>query len=88
MHFIANFLALDANLARPAVDQTGLTGNFDFRIQYSRDLIASPAPGAEPVSQGPTFLEALKEQLGLKLKPTVAPVDVLVIDHVEQPSPN
>lgn len=55
MHFIANFLALDANLARPAVDQTGLTGNFDFRIQYSRGLIAPPAPGAEPESQGPTF---------------------------------
>jgi uncharacterized protein (TIGR03435 family) len=88
MPFIANFLAMDANLARPAVDQTGLTGNFDFTIQYSRDSIAPPAPGAEPESQGPTFLEALEEQLGLKLKPAVAPMDVLVIDHLEQPSPN
>ena len=88
MPFIAKFLALDANLARPAVDQTGLTGNFDFTIQYSRDSIAPPVLGAAPESQGPTFLEALKEQLGLKLKPTMAPVDVLVIDHVEQPSPN
>ncbi len=37
---------------------------------------------------GPTFLEALKEQLGLKLVPQTAPVDVLVLDHVEEPSPN
>jgi bla regulator protein BlaR1 len=88
MLFIAKFLALDANLSRPAVDQTGLTGNFDFTIQYSRDSIAPPLPGVEPESQAPTFLEALKEQLGLKLKPTMAPVDVLVIDHVEEPSPN
>jgi len=88
MPLIANFLAADANLARPAVDQTGLKGNFDFTIQYSRDSIAPPAVGAEPEPQGPTFLEALRDQLGLKLKPTMAPVDVLVIDHVEEPSPN
>jgi uncharacterized protein (TIGR03435 family) len=37
---------------------------------------------------GPTFFEALKDQLGLKLKPTRAPIQILVIDHVEQPSPN
>ena len=37
---------------------------------------------------GPTFLEALKEQLGLKLVPQTGPVDVLVLDHVEEPSPN
>jgi uncharacterized protein (TIGR03435 family) len=37
---------------------------------------------------GPALLEAMKEQLGLKLKPVTAPVQVLVIDHVEQPSPN
>jgi uncharacterized protein (TIGR03435 family) len=37
---------------------------------------------------GPTFFEALKDQLGLKLQPTRAPIQILFIDRVEQPSPN
>jgi uncharacterized protein (TIGR03435 family) len=43
---------------------------------------------AEPALQGTSFLEALKDQLGLKLKPTNAPLNVLVVDHVERPSEN
>jgi len=38
--------------------------------------------------QGTSFLEALKDQLGLKLKPTNAPLSVLVVDHIERPSEN
>ena len=37
---------------------------------------------------GGTFREALKDQLGLKLEPQNGPVEVLIIDHIEQPSPN
>jgi len=44
--------------------------------------------GEPPDAQGPSFLEALEEQAGLKLKPTRAAVRTLVIDHVEEPSPN
>jgi bla regulator protein blaR1 len=75
---------------RPVVDETGLSGRFDFTIEWTPEPNNS-APGAgevQPDSQGTTFLEALNEQLGLKLKPTKAPLDVLVIDHVETPSAN
>lgn len=72
------------------VDETGLSGRFDFTIEWTPEPNNSAAAAAEvqPDSQGTTFLEALNEQLGLKLKPTKAPLNVLVIDHVEMPSPN
>jgi len=78
------------NLDRPILDTTGLKGEFDFVMEWSPQLNGPRPPGAtfQPDPTGPTFLEALKEQLGLKLEATKGPVDVLVIDHVEQPSEN
>jgi bla regulator protein BlaR1 len=75
---------------RPVVDETGLSGRFDFTIEWTPEPNNSAPASAEvqPDSQGTTFLEALNEQLGLKLKPTKALLDVLVIDHVETPSAN
>jgi uncharacterized protein (TIGR03435 family) len=79
-------------LERPVVDQTGLSGKFDLALSWTwtleSDAAAPPGAGRDPGSSGPTFLEALKDQAGLKLKPAKAPMDILVIDHVEQPSPN
>jgi uncharacterized protein (TIGR03435 family) len=76
------------NLGRPVVDQTGLKGKFDFTLEWQW----VPDPGgdtaAQPEPLGPTVEEAVKEQLGLKLTPTHAPVATLVVDHVEMPSPN
>ncbi len=43
---------------------------------------------AAPEAMGTTFLEAAKEQLGVKLEPTKVKMDVLVVDHVERPSEN
>ena len=79
-----------ANFDRPVLDHTGLTGKFDFTIEFTPQLNGPLPPGvdAQPDPSGPTFLEAMKEQLGLKLEPQTGPVDVLVVDHVEQPSPN
>jgi uncharacterized protein (TIGR03435 family) len=73
---------------RPVLDRTGLTGTFDFSLEWS--LAPDPAQpvGPQPEDAGPTFLEALQEQLGLKLKSAKGPVDVLVIDHVEHPTEN
>ena len=90
MPLIAEFLAWEGHLSRPAIDETGLRGTFDFQLQYSPESDAGPTPvaTAQDEPQGPTFREAIEDQLGLKLKPTMAPLDVLVIDHVEQPSPN
>ena len=82
-------------VGRPVVDVTGLTGSYDFRLTWTpnRGDFASgarPASPGEPASEpeGTPFLEAIKEQLGLKLKPGKAPLKVLIIDHVERPSGN
>ena len=73
---------------RPVFDHTGLDGTFDMSIEWAPRLNGPAPPGFTPDADGPTFTEALQDQLGLKLVPQTGPVDVLVIDHVEQPSPN
>jgi uncharacterized protein (TIGR03435 family) len=79
-------------LDRPVVDKTGIVGNFDFQLkftpnesQFNGHPPAVPQPGAEPA---PDLTEALEQQLGLKLTRGRIPTDVLVIDHVQKPSPN
>jgi uncharacterized protein (TIGR03435 family) len=83
-----------AVLDRPVVDQTGLTGRFNFTLTWTPDEsqfggmgIKVPPPGDKPDAP-PGLFTAIQEQLGLKLDATKAPVDVLVIDHVEKPSDN
>lgn len=68
---------------RPVVDQTGLKGKFDFKLEWT----SSPESSTDP-SAAPGFLTAVQEQAGLKVEPTKAEVDVLAITHVEQPSAN
>jgi uncharacterized protein (TIGR03435 family) len=91
MSFLANVLAgLGNEINRPVFDGTGLSGNFDFTVEWT-PLITVPIPAGaafQPDPTGPTLLEALQEQLGLKLVPQTGPVDILVIDHVEKPSEN
>jgi uncharacterized protein (TIGR03435 family) len=70
-----------AAIPRPVVDQTGLSGLYDFTLWWTPDP-ADPFPQAAP------FHDALKSQLGLELKSSRAPIDILVIDHVDHPSPN
>lgn len=92
MPLIADALEGMGRLGRSVVDQTGLSGRFDFTIEWSPDPDQSPfppAPGAPlPDTQGPSFQEALRDQLGLKLESTKAPLRILVIDRVERPSEN
>lgn len=79
---------------RPVVDRTGLTGTFDFTLEWSLapDNARPPDPSEQPAPQaadhGPSFREALQKQLGLKLTSKTAPVDVLVIDQVRHPEEN
>ena len=68
---------------RPLVDATGLTGVFDYVLTFAPD-----APPGQPQADGPSYLEALKDQLGLKLEPARAMMPFLVIDHIEEPSEN
>jgi uncharacterized protein (TIGR03435 family) len=80
-----NYLLIDVRrttIDRVVVDHTGLTGKFDWEVQWvPEDLRVTPA--ARP--EGPGIFDAFRDQLGLKLEPTRDKVDVLVIDHAERP---
>jgi uncharacterized protein (TIGR03435 family) len=78
-------------VGRVVVDQTGLKGNFTVGLRFSaEDSSSSPGRGTNSSvdDRGPSVFMALREQLGLELKSGKAPVDVLVIDHVELPTEN
>jgi uncharacterized protein (TIGR03435 family) len=81
-------------VGRTVVDKTGLSGRFDFDLEFAPDQLPQgpPLPGAPsppPIDpNGPSIFTALQEQLGLKLESARGPVEVLVIDHVERPTPD
>lgn len=87
-------MVLSNFVQRVVIDRTQLPGTFDFRLSWTPDRIpqAEPPPGAPPLPpidpNGPSLFAALQEQLGLKLESTRAPLDVLVIDRVERPTPD
>jgi uncharacterized protein (TIGR03435 family) len=92
-------LYLPMYIDRRVVDRTGLTGGFDLALHFdSRQMVAGVGPGggfgtspqaAEPAdADAISIFTALEEQLGLKLQPQTGPIEVLVIDHVERPTPN
>ena len=70
---------------RIVIDKTGLTGMYDFQVDWVHE---STAASAENVPDGPSIFTAIEEQLGLKLLPAKAPVPVLVVDHIERPTDN
>ncbi len=91
MDMLANSLYI-LDLGRPVVDQTGLSGRFDYTIEWAPEPTGAPpsdSPGAVPSEPlGATAVPALRDQLGLKLESTKASLPILVIDHVERPSEN
>ena len=88
-HF-AGYLSDFEDTGRPIVDQTGLNGAWDLSLNWLPERFGSAASANERSAgaDGPPFFEALKDQLGLKLKPARATIPNLVIDHIERPSPN
>lgn len=68
---------------RIVVDKTGLTGYYDIALKWTPDGSQTSDPSAPP-----DLFTAVEEQLGLKLVPTIAPVDVIFVDHVERPTEN
>lgn len=87
--------SLAAFVGRPILDKTGLAGNYDFKLQWSKDdnqLASAGVPNGQPPlptdPNGPNVFTALQEQLGLKLESGKGPVEVIVIDHIERPSGN
>jgi uncharacterized protein (TIGR03435 family) len=72
---------LQPRLDRPVVDQTGLSGNFDWVLSFSMNTESFD-------SAAPSMFTAVQEQLGLKLEARKGPWEVLVIDSVDMPAPN
>ena len=76
-------------LGRVVVDKTGIDARYDLTLRWTPD--DRPAPmlnGVPDPNAPPDIFTAIQEQLGLKLVPTKGPVPVLVIDHIERPTPN
>jgi uncharacterized protein (TIGR03435 family) len=88
MSIIADSIGEMEAVDRPIVDRTGLSGLFDFTVEWSHKLQALSVNPEPDVSGMMSLSDALRDQLGLKLEPMTGSVDVLVIDHVEEPSPN
>jgi bla regulator protein blaR1 len=97
MEMLANQLA--QQLGRSVIDQTGLKGQYDIKLEWTPDTserrgmgdgdVRAPSDAAAaPDPAGPSIFTAVQEQLGLKLEGQKGPVDILVIDHVEKPSEN
>jgi uncharacterized protein (TIGR03435 family) len=89
---------ISREVGKIVLDKTGLTGNYDFVFQYTpenfhaRTDLTEPPPGSGMVLP-PDFglisiFTAVQEQLGLKLEAVKAPIEVIVIDHVDRPSGN
>jgi uncharacterized protein (TIGR03435 family) len=86
---------LTGNLNMPIIDKTGLTGEYDMNLKWSPDParpafgdVRDPADLPAPDPSRPEIFTAIKEQLGLELKAEKGPVDVIVIEHAERPTPN
>jgi uncharacterized protein (TIGR03435 family) len=94
---MADFTGLmqSAVLDRPVIDQTELSGRYDFTLVWTPDDsqfggmgVKIPPPAADDGKAPPNLYTAIQEQIGLKLDATKAPADVMVVDHVEKPSEN
>ena len=77
---IVSFIAQQPELGgRTVVDRTGLHGKYDCNVSWALENTNAP---------GPSFFTAVREQMGLRLQSRHGPVETIVIDHIEQPSPN
>lgn len=88
---LANTLA--NMLGNPVLDQTGLTGMYDFKLDYAPDLPTRPDGkppmlNGVPAESGPSIFTALQEQLGLRLEEKKGPVEVMVVDHADHATEN
>ncbi len=78
MGSLARFLSRQAG--RPVIDKTGVTGNYDVKLEWS--------PDPNPESAAASIFSAIQEQLGLRIEATQAPVNFVVVESVERPSEN
>jgi uncharacterized protein (TIGR03435 family) len=71
--------ALTGLLGRPVIDETGLTGGFDFTLTWTPDM-----PGAPADASGISLFSALEDQLGLHVESKKAPMDTIVVDRASK----
>jgi uncharacterized protein (TIGR03435 family) len=83
---------LTQDVERTVLDRTGLTGKYDFVLEWTPEESASSGPGGPPtvafIDSKPSLFTALQEQLGLKLESTRGPVPGVVVDHIAEPAAN
>jgi uncharacterized protein (TIGR03435 family) len=83
--------ALTPIAGRTVIDNTHLTGGFDFKLDWARQSTEGSMLGSVEQKMGlsgPTLTDAVQDQLGLKLQPARGPMEVLAIDSVDRPTPN
>lgn len=81
MDTLANRLGRLPQIARPIINETGLKGSFDLELNFAADPNSAEGDML-------SIFTALQEQLGIKLEPGRAPIEVQVIDNAERPSQN
>jgi uncharacterized protein (TIGR03435 family) len=79
---------LTGRMNQPVRDRTGLTGSYDFVLRWTPENFSNAATNAGPSRDGTPIVTALQEQLGLKLEAQRAPVEFLIVDKIERPSPD
>jgi uncharacterized protein (TIGR03435 family) len=84
-NFVLGLTDPNTRIDRPVLNRTGLEGGYDFTLEWAS---GSSDPAAPVSDAGPDMVEALREQMGLKLMPEKAQVEFLVVDKVERPTPN
>jgi len=91
MQSFATFLSAPfAAVGRPVLDKTGLTGTYNFTLNWSAQpahMVNGVGTYSTPSDDAPSIFTALQE-LGLKLQPGTGPIEIIVIDHVEKPTEN
>ena len=89
MSVIADWLTGSGEADRPIVDRTGLSGTFDFVLEFdSESLGREGVSSAARDDSGPTFMEAMKEQLGLQVEKQEGSISIFVVENAEYPSAN
>jgi uncharacterized protein (TIGR03435 family) len=78
MSRLAEYLSGQAD--RPVIDRTGLTGDYDFVVEWATDEV--------PGSSAPSIFTALQEQVGLRLEATKGPIEKIVVDRAVKASAN
>jgi uncharacterized protein (TIGR03435 family) len=76
-------------LGRPVIDETGSDRQYDFKLEYTPEVLVEGQTEAAPVpAETPEISTALTEQLGLRLEPKKGPVPVYVVEKIERPTEN